>query len=72
MNIEYTNRNSPIRSNFVQADSDMPIRYPVPSPLDFLVGFLDVGRHLDRSRLGHKTGLYGRVGVRQLKHETGL
>ncbi|CAG8700808.1 19689_t:CDS:2 [Rhizophagus irregularis] len=50
----------------------MPIWYPVPSPLDFLVGFLDVGRHLDRSRLGHKTGLYGRVGVRQLKHETGL
>ncbi|CAB4474803.1 unnamed protein product [Rhizophagus irregularis] len=51
MNIEYTNRNSPIRSNFVQADSDMPIRYPVPSPLDFLVGFLDVGRHLDSTLL---------------------
>ncbi|PKY54660.1 hypothetical protein RhiirA4_501985 [Rhizophagus irregularis] len=27
-------------------DSDMPIWYPVPSALDFLVGFLDVGHHL--------------------------
>ncbi|CAB5202289.1 unnamed protein product [Rhizophagus irregularis] len=27
-------------------DSDIPIWYPVPSALDFLVGFLDIGRLL--------------------------